>query len=328
MLRRWLSVTPKNNRRILPNDGITLSKFLVSENSDLDVVNDSEMHALHYLDNVSTTKGIQSSIKEQKLTFHIQTYGCQMNSNDSDIVRSLLLNHVRNNRSNFTFEELEDANAADIVLLNTCAIRDNAESKVWHRITELKNVNSKSKNNRSQVVGVLGCMAERLKDDMFSTGHVDLVAGPDAYRDLPRLISSVFYPSRENNNEQIDIDGDSLSEDDTKNRVINVQLSIDETYADVTPVRKFKDDVSAFVSVMRGCNNMCSYCVVPFTRGRERSRELGTIVEESRRLYEVEGVKEICLLGQNVNSYHDKVSLSSIIALLYLRLSKYEQICT
>ena len=287
LLNRYLSTT---KRRTLPKDGVTLSNFLTHKNSNHDVELDVDLY---------TTDTTSSSVNPHKniKTFHIQTYGCQMNSNDSDIVRALLLN--QNNNHTTLYQEVNEAKLANIVLLNTCAIRENAESKVWHRITELKNTNKGHKGKKGkdkQVIGVLGCMAERLKDDMFASGHVDLVAGPDAYRDLPRLISSICH----NNNI------DDLDPDIHRNRAINVQLSIDETYADVTPVRRNQEDVSAFVSIMRGCNNMCSYCVVPFTRGRERSRDLMTIVEESRRLFEVEGVKEVCLLGQNVNSYHDK----------------------
>ena len=147
-------------------------------------------------------------------------------------------------------------------------------------------------------------MAERLKEDMFEQGTADVVVGPDAYRDLPRLISVLAAPSLGNYNS----DGNSSNRAPAipTERAVNVQLSLDETYASITPVRSNPDDVSAFVSVMRGCNNMCSYCVVPFTRGRERSRDLESIVEETRRLLDEEGVREVILLGQNVNSYHDR----------------------
>lgn len=145
-------------------------------------------------------------------------------------------------------------------------------------------------------MAVLGCMAERLKEELFEGGAADLVVGPDAYRDLPRLVASLL-PNE---------DSEEEDEDDASRRAINVRLSLDETYADVKPVRRNPDDVSAFVSIMRGCNNMCSYCVVPFTRGRERSRDFESIVEETRRLVEEDGVKEVVLLGQNVNSYHYK----------------------
>ena len=286
------------------------------------------------------------------LKFHLKTYGCQMNVSDSDIVRSILLNHHQtqndanesqitsdtNHKRQFTqvkFEETNEEMDADILLTNTCAIRENAESKVWQRLQQLRAHDSKfplkhgprnqqhsqhQLKNRSQsaitrknkqtqrIIGVLGCMAERLKEDMFKDGTADLIVGPDAYRDLPRLIlslSSLSLPKLDG--------GQSIME-----RALNVELSYDETYADIKPIRKNKNDynqkdVSAFVSVMRGCNNMCSYCVVPFTRGRERSRDLDSIVVESEKLYNEDGIKEIILLGQNVNSYHDR-SESAILA--------------
>ena len=275
------------------------------------------------------------------LKFHLKTYGCQMNVNDSDIVRSVLLNHDGGqssarastasscNGSSIQFVETSDEMDADVLLTNTCAIRENAESKVWHRLRQLRAHDAKfpldnvrrdgvesvaangrtsirrrggkmgKKDRRKRIIGVLGCMAERLKEDMFKEGTADLIVGPDAFRDLPRLIATLSPPD-------VTSSSRSLSSDDSVERAVNVQLSVDETYADITPVRANPGDVSAFVSVMRGCNNMCSYCVVPFTRGRERSRELDSIVSEARHLYDTEGVKEIVLLGQNVNSYHDR----------------------
>ncbi|EED89427.1 hypothetical protein THAPSDRAFT_263872, partial [Thalassiosira pseudonana CCMP1335] len=216
------------------------------------------------------------------MKFHIKTYGCQMNVNDTDIVQSSL-----------QFIETTDEIQADILLTNTCAIRENAESKVWHRLRELRSHDRNyplSSVGDERIIGVLGCMAERLKEDMFQDGTADLVVGPDSYRDLPRLISVLNAPAT----------GTLPTE-----RAVNVQLSLDETYASIKPIRSNPNDVSAFVSIMRGCNNMCSYCVVPFTRGRERSRGLENVVDETRRLVEEEGIKEVILLGQNVNSYHD-----------------------
>ena len=267
------------------------------------------------------------------LRFHLKTYGCQMNVNDTDIVRSLLRNnHIDNDcddAAKYRFVEVDDEIQADVLLTNTCAIRDNAEQKVWHRLRSLRahdrnfplssvrsgnyeNLMDRTKETRKQlqhklkaekrdkrkrIIGVLGCMAERLKEDMFERGTADLVVGPDAYRDLARLISVLVAPSlsREGNVAPVPTE-----------RAVNVQLSLDETYASINPIRSNPQDVSAFVSIMRGCNNMCSYCVVPFTRGRERSRELESVVAETRRLLEEEDVKEVILLGQNVNSYHDK----------------------
>lgn len=293
------------------------------------------------------------------LRFHIKTYGCQMNVNDTDIVRSILLNHHTsrnthssmgsegNNNENISttavtaasetiplkFIEADDEIHADILLTNTCAIRENAEQKVWHRLRELRShdrnfplssIGDDNKNTgvelmnmtkeqrrqkqmktkqerRKRIIGVLGCMAERLKEDMFQDGTADLVVGPDAYRDLPRLISVLSAPSTA----PMDTSSKVTTPTIPTERAVNVQLSLDETYASITPIRSNPNDVSAFVSIMRGCNNMCSYCVVPFTRGRERSRDMESVVEETKRLLDEEGIKEVILLGQNVNSYHD-----------------------
>lgn len=245
----------------VPNDGLTLADFV----SGSSAVDDAPHDAL-----------------ADGPSFHIKTYGCQMNVSDSDIVRSLLLQAGMRE----TTEE-----SAQCVLTNTCAIRENAETKVWNRLASLKSSRKKQKDSNTQVVGVLGCMAERLKEELLDNGMADLVVGPDAYRDLPNLVNTL------------------LEED--ADTAVNVQLSLEETYADVTPVRRNPNDVSAFVSVMRGCNNMCSYCVVPFTRGRERSRPLDSIVSEVQVLLE-EGVKEVVLLGQNVNSYHDKSEAATL----------------
>lgn len=203
-------------------------------------------------------------------SFYIESYGCQMNVSDSEIVSAILLERgliLSNNPEN-----------ADIILLNTCAIRDNAEQKIHHRLKELKHV----KQKRNSVIGVLGCMAERLKNELLEQHQlVDIIAGPDAYRSLPYLIQE--------------------AEDGKK--AINVLLSKEETYADIAPVRLNSNGVTAFISIMRGCDNMCSFCVVPFTRGRERSRNPFTIVQEAKQLVE-QGYKEVTLLGQNVDSYY------------------------
>ena len=335
------------------------------------------------------------------LRFHVKTYGCQMNVNDTDIVRSILLNHhndddgqvAHNNNDNKSGERSSSSSAnndnienrnksssnnsvqssssldkphikfievtneieADVLLTNTCAIRENAEQKVWHRLRELRShdrnyplesiKNSNSSNNnekdgelmeltkeqrkqhqqqqqqsrtkpqkRKRIIGVLGCMAERLKEDMFQDGTADLVVGPDAYRDLPRLISVLSAPSTPpppptNTSSNGRSNSSCRTPTIPTERAVNVQLSLDETYASITPIRSNPHDVSAFVSIMRGCNNMCSYCVVPFTRGRERSRDMGSVVDETRRLLEEEGIKEVILLGQNVNSYHDTMGV-------------------
>lgn len=204
--------------------------------------------------------------------FYIETYGCQMNFADSEIVNSILLEEG--------MEAVHDAESADVVLINTCSIRENAETRVWNRLKELRSI---KKSNGDLTVGVLGCMAERIKDQIIEEEQlVDIVVGPDAYRDIPRLLNEV--------------------EDGRK--AVNVLLSLEETYADIAPVRTTGNGVNAFVSIMRGCDNMCSFCVVPFTRGRERSRPMESILREIKQLSD-EGYKEITLLGQNVNSYQD-----------------------
>lgn len=212
-----------------------------------------------------------NNISSQK-KFYIETYGCQMNFADSEIVNAILLEKGMN--------PVSDAELADIILVNTCSIRENAETKVWNRLKEFRGLKAQ---NKSLTVGVLGCMAERIKDQIIEEEQlVDIVVGPDAYRDIPRLIEEV--------------------EDGRK--AVNVLLSLEETYADIAPVRTTGNGVSAFVSIMRGCDNMCSFCVVPFTRGRERSRPLESILNEIRQLSD-QGYKEVTLLGQNVNSYKD-----------------------
>ncbi|KAI4327679.1 hypothetical protein L6164_020108 [Bauhinia variegata] len=214
-----------------------------------------------------------------------ETYGCQMNVNDMEIALSIM--------KNAGYREVADVpENAEIIFINTCAIRDNAEQKVWQRLNYFwflkrhwkSNVaTGRSQSLRPPKVVVLGCMAERLKEKILDADKmVDVVCGPDAYRDLPRLLEEVDYGQKG----------------------INTLLSLEETYADINPVRISKNSVTAFVSIMRGCNNMCSFCIVPFTRGRERSRPVESIVREVAELWK-EGVKEVTLLGQNVNSYND-----------------------
>ncbi len=203
---------------------------------------------------------------------YIETYGCQMNVSDSEIVASVL----RENGFGLT----HDPDRADVVLLNTCAIRENAEQKVRRRLDVFRA--KKRKDNPDLTLGVLGCMAERLRARLLEEEHlVDLVVGPDAYRDLPRLLTLA---------------------DESGQAAVNVQLSREETYADIAPVRYDSNGLAAFVSIMRGCDNMCAFCVVPFTRGRERSRPAESILEECRRLVD-DGYREVTVLGQNVNSY-------------------------
>ena len=208
------------------------------------------------------------SVAVRKL--YIESYGCQMNFSDSEVVASIM--------SENGFSTTRDVEEADVVLINTCSIRDNAEKRVRKRLTEFK---KKKADNPEMVVGILGCMAERLKKSLLEQEKlVDLVAGPDAYRDLPNLIDEVG----------------------TGQKAVNVLLSRDETYADISPVRLDKGGISSFVTIMRGCDNMCSFCVVPFTRGRERSRDPETIVQECQDLFS-NGYREVTLLGQNVDSF-------------------------
>lgn len=224
-------------------------------------------------------RGITSTLKEQEQVLvekgqaralYLETYGCAMNLADSEVVASIL--------GQEGFVTTEDPLKADVVFINTCSIRENAEQRVWGRLREIK---QQKKKNPSMIVGVLGCMAERLKSDLLEKEKlVDIVAGPDSYRDLPKLIKQV----------------------ETGQKAVNVLLSREETYAEITPVRLGSNGISAFISIMRGCDNMCSFCVVPFTRGRERSREPGSIIQEAKELY-ANGYKEITLLGQNVDSY-------------------------
>jgi tRNA-2-methylthio-N6-dimethylallyladenosine synthase len=206
--------------------------------------------------------------KKRKL--YIESYGCQMNFSDSEIVASIL--------HNAGFDTTSEIGDADVVFLNTCSIREKAEQTVRNRLAQ---VNAYKKKKPEMTVGILGCMAERLKTKLLEEEKmVDLVAGPDAYRDLPNLILQA----------------------DEGDKAINTFLSREETYADISPVRLNSNGVTAFISIMRGCDNMCSFCVVPFTRGRERSRDPHSIVAEARDLFE-RGYREVTLLGQNVDSY-------------------------
>ncbi|KAL4432197.1 hypothetical protein ABPG77_005959 [Micractinium sp. CCAP 211/92] len=265
----------------LPVDGLTLQHFLRRGAAP----NQHEGAAASAAVAAATAPGQPARLA------YIETYGCQMNVNDSEVVLAVL--------SQAGYGRTDDPSAASVILCNTCAIRENAEAKVWQRLGFYKNLKAAARRGQRPplVVGVLGCMAERLKQRLLESDRlVDLVAGPDAYRDLPRLIDIV--QGGESGSE-----GGAASGRGGRAAAMNVQLSADETYADIVPVRQ-PDAHSAFVSIMRGCNNMCSFCIVPYTRGRERSRPLQSIVEEVRMLSE-QGVKEVTLLGQNVNSYAD-----------------------
>ncbi|HLO91854.1 MAG: tRNA (N6-isopentenyl adenosine(37)-C2)-methylthiotransferase MiaB [Chloroflexota bacterium] len=207
----------------------------------------------------------------EKRKLYMETYGCQMNFSDSQIVGSIMTDHQ--------FEITENIADADLIFVNTCSIREHAEQRIRARLKEF----GRYKKIKPELkIGILGCMAERLKEQLLEQEHtVDIIVGPDAYRDLPRLLNIA----------------------ETGQKAVNVILSMDETYADINPIHT--KGISSFISIMRGCENFCSYCVVPFTRGKERSRDPKTIVEEATRLFE-DGIREVTLLGQNVNSYQSE----------------------
>lgn len=212
-----------------------------------------------------------SAPKTSSRRLYIESYGCAMNLADSEVIASILQENG--------YTTLETEESADVVFLNTCAIRENAEDKIWQRLKVLK---ASKKQNPGRIVGVLGCMAERLKTRLMEQEQlVDLVVGPDAYRDLPNLLARV----------------------DEGQKAVNVLLSREETYAEIAPVRLNSNGINAFISIMRGCDNMCSFCVVPFTRGRERSRDAHSIIREAEELL-ASGYREVTLLGQNVDSYN------------------------
>lgn len=210
----------------------------------------------------------KSANSEVKNLF-IETYGCQMNVADSEVVAAIM--------QTIGYEMTDNIDKADAILVNTCSIRDNAEQKI---VSRLQHFNAMKKKRKGLIVGILGCMAERAKQELLENQAVDLVAGPDAYLDLPNLIAAA----------------------EAGQKAINVELSTTETYKEIIPSRIGGNRISGFVSIMRGCNNFCSYCIVPYTRGRERSREVKSILNEIQDLYE-RNFKEITLLGQNVNSY-------------------------
>jgi tRNA-2-methylthio-N6-dimethylallyladenosine synthase len=221
-------------------------------------------------ENCETVRLAQDNNFGNSRKLYIESYGCQMNFSDSEIVASILAKNG--------FDTTSDISQADVIFLNTCSIREKAEQTVRHRLMHL---NGLKRNRPGLLIGVLGCMAERVKAKLLDEERiVDLVAGPDAYRDLPQLIDRV----------------------DDGQKAVNTFLSREETYADISPVRLNSNGVTAFVSIMRGCDNMCTFCVVPFTRGRERSRDPESIVAEARDLFS-KGYREITLVGQNFFCY-------------------------
>lgn len=227
---------------------------------------------------------LKSAAENVEKKLFIETYGCQMNVADSEVVASVM--------QMAGYEMTEEIQDADAIFVNTCSVRDNAEQKVLGRLQYFQSLKRKKKH---LLVGVLGCMAERVKEDLIANHHVDLVAGPDSYMELPNLIAAA----------------------ENGEKVINVELSTQETYKDVMPLKLPGVHISGFVSIMRGCNNFCSYCIVPYTRGRERSREVNSILNEIRDMRD-KGFKEVTLLGQNVNSYlyeqdGEQVNFSSLL---------------
>ncbi|GFX32731.1 mitochondrial tRNA methylthiotransferase CDK5RAP1 [Trichonephila clavipes] len=245
--------------------GPSLSNF-ITNNPNLSAVNDTVDYPPYLTSENNASRKI-----------YVETYGCQMNVSDTEIIYSIL--------KNAGFEIVKDINDTDVIFIMTCAIREGAEQKIWNRLNYFKTVKRKHDvmHAHKLKIGVLGCMAERLKHKLIEKEKiVDIVAGPDSYKDLPNLLSLA----------------------DEGQKAVNVMLSADETYADIMPVRINEMSKSAFVSIMRGCDNMCTYCIVPFTRGRERSRPVLSILDEIKYLSD-QGIKEITLLGQNVNSYRD-----------------------
>lgn len=233
-----------------------------------------------------TGADFKSATESENKKLFIETYGCQMNVADSEVIASIM--------QMAGYSPCESLEEADAVFMNTCSIRDNAEQKILNRLEFFHSLRKKRKH---LIVGVLGCMAERVKNDLIENHHVDLVAGPDAYLTLPDLISAV----------------------EAGEKAINVELSTTETYRDVIPSRICGNHISGFVSIMRGCNNFCHYCIVPYTRGRERSRDVESILKEVKDL-EKKGYKEVTLLGQNVNSYHFEKDGETVTFPMLLRL--------
>ncbi|KAI8638444.1 tRNA-I(6)A37 thiotransferase enzyme MiaB [Parasitella parasitica] len=265
----------KAKRLVFDNRSPSFQDFLMKQQSVKTTTIDK---ALTKPDNVPYLQ-IDSKTLGRGRKFYIEVYGCQMNVNDTEILNAIMANTGYERTDN-----LEDAN---VVFLVTCAIRDNAEVRIWERLKYLRHYKTNISTSSPPIVGVLGCMAERLKTKLLEQDRlVDIVCGPDGYRSIPHLISLA--------------EGEEYTEG-----IANVMLSADETYADVMPMRLDTSNTSGWVSIMRGCNNMCSFCIVPFTRGNERSRPIDSILNEVRFLND-QGVKEVTVLGQNVNSYRDE----------------------
>lgn len=265
--------------------GPSLNQFLQNEPSPANT-NETDLTEAHNL-YFHSAQYHQNDIKPiapklQKVYFEV--YGCQMNVSDTEVVYGIL---SQSNR----FERVQNEHQADIILIMTCSIREGAETKIWNRLKSLRSL--KQKHKKTLKIGILGCMAERLKETIVQKEKiVDVICGPDAYRTLPTLLD----------------DANKMG-----SVAMNVQLSLEETYADISPLKLNSDSKTAFVSIQRGCDNMCSFCIVPFVRGRERSRPIASICDEIRTLSEL-GYKDVTLLGQNVNSYRDTSETSHVVA--------------
>ncbi|KAI9223488.1 hypothetical protein BC828DRAFT_375823 [Blastocladiella britannica] len=270
---------PPSRKKLVFDNRKSFKDFMAASASGLDKVDPTDLQA-NRVPYLARPDGARRK-------FFLEVYGCQMNSNDTEILNAIL--------HNSGYERTLTLADAEIVLLMTCAIRDNAEQKIWARLAQLRALRTKPANggpSRGLQIGVLGCMAERLRSNLLDDAKlVDVVCGPDAYRSLPTLLALA----------------------DDHHQVANVMLSADETYADIMPLRLDPSNLSAHLSIMRGCNNMCAFCIVPFTRGTERSRPVHSIVDEVRRLSD-QGIREITLLGQNVNSYRDTHADSMALA--------------
>ncbi|OBZ84089.1 CDK5 regulatory subunit-associated protein 1, partial [Choanephora cucurbitarum] len=262
----------KKKRLVFDNRSPSFQDFLASQPTKPIDPSMAQPDQVPYLHTLSQNLG-------QGRKFFIEVYGCQMNVNDTEILNAIM--------TQTGFERTDQLEEANIVFLVTCAIRDNAEARIWDRLKYLRHYKTKINKESPPIIGVLGCMAERLKTKLLEEDRlVDIVCGPDGYRSIPHLISLA-------------------AEEEYTDGIANVMLSADETYADVMPMRLDTSNASGWVSIMRGCNNMCSFCIVPFTRGNERSRPIDSILDEVRYLND-QGVKEVTVLGQNVNSYRDE----------------------
>ena len=278
----------KLKRALFDKDDKTLGDFLAPNTANVRRDNvGGDLEEQDIFPPYISEEALRAQVADRR--FFVKSYGCQMNVSDSEIVRAVLCGAG--------YTESPSESEADIIFLNTCAIREKAESKIWKKLEEIRGKNKNVKKKKRQTVGVLGCMAERLKDELLERERVvDLVVGPDAYRDLPVLLGAISGAESQEH------EGNIAGIADKNYAAINVQLSVDETYGDIKPIRDNHSSISAFTSIQRGCNNRCSFCIVPFTRGIERSRDLESIVDEVKLLSE-DGFKEVTLLGQNVNTW-------------------------